>query len=299
MTDISISNIQETHVPIQYKELTAQFIPTDCSFEIGNAPSEIGNCIVRVLGYEKEGYSLEVDHEDIRITSGDINIMEIYYNIILAPLRYDMIDDDLASEMFIDVHNTTTSSMLITFEHLQYKSSYKPDVLTHPHNQIIYINPGDKLQIKNIRVIKGMGHARFINISAPRSFPLDRKMSDDKIYAFDDKTAISNPRHHIISFEVPTARLNQTRITKKLIIIACDIILTRLENIQYLIKTESIDILLTDTELSFEYTETNTIAKLLERISIDKLKKLKSITSIIVYPDDKFVFKLYIDVCYR
>jgi hypothetical protein len=222
--------------------------------------------------------------------------MEIYYNIILAPLRYDLTDDDLDVELFIDVRNTTTSPMLVTCNHLQFKSTHKPDVLTHPDNQIIYIHPGNILQIKNIRVIKGINHVRYINVSAPRSIPLDRKPMQDKgIYAYDDKTTVSNPRHHLIAFEILTARANQKNITKKLIIVACDIILGRLENLQHRVKTEDFEVIQTDTLLSFETLETNTLAKLIERMCVEKLKKLKNVTSIIEYPDNRFIFKLYIE----
>jgi hypothetical protein len=69
----------------------------------------------------------------------------------------------------------------------------------------------------------------------------------------------------------------------------------RLEKLQHMIKNESIEIVLKHNEISFQTVETNTIAKLLERFCVEKLKTLKSVVSIIIYPDDKFMFSLIIE----
>jgi hypothetical protein len=300
MSDIIITNIIETPVPITNTNVNQYYTPLDCSFEIKNTPPEVPNGIIRVLGYEMEGYSFDVEHDDIRITSGDVNIMEIIYNIKLAALRYDITDADLDIELYIDMHNVENAAKLVTFSDLKYKSKNVPDIaLTHPDSQIIYLNPGDRLQIKTIKVIKGINNIRFNNISAPRIFPLDRKVipyfTPNNISAFEDMTSVSNPIHHLVSFEIPTARPEQRNVTKKLIIIACDIILMRLEKLQHMIKNESIEIVLKHNEISFQTVETNTIAKLLERFCVEKLKTLKSVVSIIIYPDDKFMFSLIIE----
>jgi hypothetical protein len=296
MSDLIVENIVEKHIEITNKDVNKFFVPLECSFELKNAPPEVSSGLVRVLGYEKEGYSFDVDYDDIRTTSGDINIMEIYYNIILSPLRYDTTDDDLDIELYIDVRNDGNSAMLVTFDQLKYKSKNIPKVaLTHPDNELIYLNAGDRLQIKNITITKGINHARFINVSAPRIFPLDRMKSLDKKYPFGDKTPMSNPTHHLISFEVPTCIVGHKNVTKKLVLIACDVILARLENLQHIVKTESIEVIQTDQMLSFQIIETNTIAKLLERFCVEKLKNLKSVVSVIVYPDDTFIFTLHVE----
>lgn len=298
MTEPLIVAIKEVSINITHTELNIWSKPITCSIELKNAYPEICNAIMRVITFEREGYSLNVSSEDVRASSNNINTLEAMNNINLMMTRPNLTDDDLQCKMKLSVKNTDDKPRLVKFSEIVYTSNYKlPTFPVHPASGIIYINPGDVININNIHIIKGTGHTRYITAVAGRIKPLDRPVATNPSYAYGDMTAVSKPTHHIIMWDMPSNPIDykiNNSVTNRLVIYACDNIINRLELLASNVQHKVMNVILTDELIAFDTNETNTIAKLLERCAIMWFPELTDMISIIALPEHTYKFKMVI-----
>ncbi len=268
------------------------------SLEVHGAPPEISNALVRASTTEQEGLSLEMRDENVKTNDPYINVPRLVDNMKFIPIVYGLKDEVIKSlTLFMDIHNASQEIRPITFGDLQY-SMKLGHPLSYPSTVLTYLQPGMRLQIDHISIIRGNGFApstsretaRFFPAHAYSLVPLDREANPKPRFSYGDEVATSCPMKHRIRCEIGAMVPGSTGILDVMFYKGCLSILVRLGYLAHAVETRdpaSYEEVKGRVVLSLP--ETNTIAKMLDRVAFILYPDIGAITSESRYPDDILV----------
>lgn len=176
----------------------------EVSFELKETNSDIANGIRRCLTNEIVTKSLDYDeYSDADITDPNIPSDDIKLRIMLIPIAQEV--DYADYEIALHCENKTDESVIVTSRDFIIKKSGKQvpvDVIMCPLIPIYELKPNEYLDIKNIRIIEGIGRTNAGVFSYVHSIkydildvePLDVEKGTGK------SSMCSNPTHFMIGY---------------------------------------------------------------------------------------------------
>jgi hypothetical protein len=208
-----------------------------------------------------------------------MNQKELCDNINLLPIRFNIPKDEINSiELFIDITNNTDDVLTVQAGDMKTKGYKLQSQLFFPSTVLIYLNPGKRLSVNNIRVVKGNTetHAKFLIAPQSAIWPLDRKP--------DDTTINSNHIKHEITFMVNVVSKSEKDIAKTIINNGCSNLIARLRFILDIVdRDDSLFVEKYREKYIVRVEETNCIGKLIERIGITIYPKIQYIGAELLY----------------
>ena len=277
------------------------------SFEIHGTPPEIGNSLVRSATTEQLGIALDVKYENINTDDNLIEINSLVDNIKHLPLRYGLSSDEIDSiSLHLNIANKTSDFIPVMSGDIKIRgvNGYQ---IKHPimysNIQLCSLNGGKNIQIDHIEITRGSGlapgttneTAKFHPAHAYSIVPLDRNTSNIPTnFAYGDVTCNTTPLIHKIRCEVGCVLPNTKDILNTLFYRGCISLIERLNAIKYIIVNKIMAYYNETPEMCIlRITETNSIAKILDRVAISLYPNIQGITSESRYPDDILTVKIY------
>lgn len=263
------------------KYLTFNLDKLSVTIHVDNANNEVTNALQRASTTEQNGYGLDVEYGDVSTNDENMNITELIKNIQLLPLRNGISQEEIdAIDLSINIKNTTNNVLAISAGDMIIKSYKIKEHLFYNSTTLIYLNIGKSLTVNNIRIKEGNVEedTRYLTATNGAIFPLDLKK--------DSKTPHSRYMKHEITFKVNAISKNEKSrdVTKRILIGGCDDLIKRLQIILQIVNED--DVLYTqkfDDAYILKVEETNSIAKLLERICFNIYPEVEYITAEIIY----------------
>lgn len=257
---------------------------------LNNAPPEIANALQRASTSEQDHYALNVRYEDVETNDRDMNVRELIDNINLIPIRQGITEQEfLNAEFSIDITNNEMTVEPVMTGDLKIGGVSIRDAIFHPTIELIYLNPHCHLRIKNIRIVKGNtgDHTKFLVASNGVTWPLDRKENT--------QTSNSTPMKHRISFRVNAVIPTDKNIGKRILRSGAENIIVRLSSLIDMINGEDSMLYFQeyDDHSVLETIETNTIAKMFDRVCYMLYPNISSVTSDICYHSHNMTIVVY------
>ncbi len=281
-----ISSKQENKI-IPTPDSSDNLCRVEVKFEVKNAVCEISNALLRVMTCEHDGYSFDISYEDILTDDVKINKIELISNIKMIPVKFNMTDDEISkTSLSCNIKNDTNVPRAVTFGDLNSNISYKAI-------ELIFLSPGCFIKLKNINIIRGSGleyndekeTARYFQACAGSIFPLDRLPSNRRNFSFGDDTVNVSPQHHEIRFEINAVLKTQTNILNIMGKMACTNIIQRLNLLLNVVTKKDISYFTEyDNKSVLFINETNTIAKLFDRVCINMYPDIVGVFTEVRFP---------------
>lgn len=290
------------------------FSKVKMTLDIEGINAQYANGLRRVMLDELVGHCLSAPDGSTCIVKShatDPYVIDDYINmnIMMIPLRYDIPDIIIENARFeIKINNQTPNERSILsgdiVETTNYLRSFGP--IFNPNMMISILNPGYVLEIRDIRIKRGVGskNARVVSemfngafqvVRRASSAPLDIPQYSDKeqrfpghkmLYGSGYKQSVftANPRKHRVTCIIPAVLKNAN--IKPIPIAACDNMIVRLQTIiDALVKEPNINVILNvsvaDTDgviegvLVLKY-ETHTIGALLNKVIYETYPDISS-----------------------
>ena len=270
------------------------------SIEIKGVPTAVANAIRRVMCDEMEGHRLAFrdDTYVIEKTTDPFMINQfVRGQITRIPLR-PCIPDGIIKEVRwgLDIKNGTTGVLTVYSGDLRVTHGKLTEHLFNPTFELLVLQPGRSIYLKNIYIVKGRGREdgsfKVASQCTLRHLDIDR-LSEKEIgkrgtldtnprhipadwSGYKESSLISNPRHHLIEATIPAVPRNSD-LSLSVVINACTNIKARLKFVKSLLeeqnsKRDTVFILKdvsggSQAELHIRSTrkETHTIGNLLKR----------------------------------
>ena len=263
------------------KYLTFNLDKLSVVIHVDNANSEITNALQRASTTEQNGYGLDVEYKDVTTNDENMNIVELIKNIHLLPLRNGITKEESDTiELSINIKNTTNNVLAVSAGDMTIKGYKVKDHLFYNSTTLVYLNIGKSLTVNNIRIKEGNTEedTRYLTATNGSIFPLDRKK--------DSKTPHSKHLKHELTFKVnAVSKTEKSRdVTKRILMGGCDNLIERLQVILQIVNEDNV--LYTqkyDDAYILKIEETNSIAKMLERICFNLYPDVEYITAEIIY----------------
>jgi hypothetical protein len=252
--DKKLQGIPEDMLKMFQKIFTFPLKTISIYTEIKGAPPEMANALRRAAAIEQRGYALNITYDDVLTSDKDMNIMEIVKNIDLLPLVYDL-DEDVISQldMYIDIINDTPNILPVLAGDIKFRKNIPKYHIFYPTTELIYLNIGCKLQVKNIKIMYGYDdiHTKFITGTNSVVWPLSKGQP---------------PMHHKITFKMNAVSVSAKDTAKIVLVSGCIDILSRLASIHETVKTNVVPYFREfEDHVELVIQETNTISRMLER----------------------------------
>jgi hypothetical protein len=224
------------------------------------------NALRRVMLDELVGHCLSADSDSVsalscvtKSSSTDPFIIDSFLNtnIMLVPLRYDLPKDAESAVFELSLVNNTPVAIAIKSGHIKEKTRLLKEPLFNPNFTVGLLNPGCSVEVKEIRVSRGIGsknarlladnyHAAYHPVRRAASIPLDLEEYSDKEIrepghdlpfgsGYKQSVFASNPRHHRVTAIVPAApkaKSEYEAIGRRIVADACDGLIARVKLIR-------------------------------------------------------------------
>lgn len=266
-----------------------------------NCPPEIANALARVVACERPYYALHINPKHVHTDDMHLIIPELVSNILIMPLRHGLTEKDInETVMMLNIFNDTDEIMIVTMGDLSYKN-HKPDPpIIYPNIQLIYLEPKKRLEILEIRIVKGTGLDHDGQNQATRFFPggyhvckpITIPTSTRRNFSQDESYMKQTCRDNTIEFGLK-AICPGAKVLDDVMATSCREIKKRLTSLLTLVINKDAQAFSTLGEMSILISnETNTIAKMLDRITMDLFPDVHFVTTVVKYPDMNFEFKI-------
>lgn len=257
---------------------------------LNNCPPEVANALQRASTSEQDYYAFEVHYDNIQTTDKDMNKTELLDNITFIPLRYGISETEFRNaEFFLDIRNDGHMVRPILTGDLKVKGYNFNKHLFHPTMELIYLNPGCRLIVKNITISKNNTeeHTKYLTATNGCTWPLDRPK--------DAKTSNFTAMKHRVSFNVQTVLPEDKDTGVKILTGGCHNIISRLQHLMELITGEDSTLYFKEFKdhSELDVIETNTIAKLIERVCHTLYPKVSYISAEISYHTKLITIHIY------
>jgi DNA-directed RNA polymerase subunit L len=315
---VKVKNVKYTEIPFESKDKNFQtcleyvksidpdykkYLPKNskykASFELVDANADLANCIRRYLIDEIPVYSMEVSEDNIETTDRFILADFLKNNIELIPFLQDIKDTDADNlSMSLHVENKTDSIISVYSGDIVVtdKAKKKLDNSKYFTTSIVIINirPGMMLNIKDIKVVAGIGKVhsgKFLLLSNVSYEILDVVPVEENKYGTTGKSSlVSNPQHFKIEFTTHR-NMDVTRIMKLL----CGLIIKKITMIHTEIsKIKETDLVyisdlieletVRDVKLFHLKGEYWTIANIISRYCYLSFKDIQFVCASIIHP---------------
>lgn len=277
------------------------------SFELHGTPPEIGNSLVRVATTEQIGVALDVKYESINTDDNSIEINSLIDNIKHLPLRYGLTTGEIESiSLHLNLKNTEFSVIPVMSGDIKIRgiNGYKVEnPIMYSNIQLTSLSGGKSLQIDHIEIMRGTGFApgssnetaKYYPAHAYSIIPLDRKKDDiPKNFSYSDTTPNSTPLIHKIRCELGCVLPKTKGLLNVLFYNGCISLVERLNIIKYIVTNKTAAYYSENSERCvLQIPETNSLAKIIDRVAISLHPKLLAITAESRYPDE--IMKVIID----
>ena len=217
-----------------YKTVMPKNPKQSVSFELTDASSALANCIRRYLIDEIPSYSMDVDEENIKTDDRFILTDFLKKNIEMVPFTQDISDGDVANiTLSLSIENTTddiidvyTRDLII---HNKTKKLEISDYLTTTIS-LIKLRPATKLDITNIKLVKGIGKENSGKFSPLANISYEildvEPVVENKFSKKGESSLNSSPSHFRIGFTT-----HRNRKAKDIMTLFCELIINTITGI--------------------------------------------------------------------
>jgi DNA-directed RNA polymerase subunit L len=207
------------------------FATTTAEIEIRGVGTAVVNALRRALTDEMEGHALQVAPGgfDTAATTDPLMLPQfVNQRIALVPLPAQIPDEVVANlRLRLDVTNAGAGPMAAFTGDLVVVEGAMTEPLFNPTFELLFVQPGTRLVVNDIRVATGVGrdHAEFIVARRAALRHLDLPQFDERdthdeggaaVDASGYKVSVflADPRHHVLSAEFPaTTAAEEARVT--------------------------------------------------------------------------------------
>lgn len=318
---VKVKNVKYTEIPFESKDKNFQqciayiksidpdykkYMPKNskhmASFELVDANSDLANCIRRYLIDEIPVYSMEVSEDNIETDDRFILADYLKNNLELVPFLQDITDKDAEGlSMSLHVENKTDSVISVYSGDIVVTDKTKKKLDNSKYFTtnitIIKLRPGMTLDIKDIKVVAGIGKVhsgKFLLLSNISYEILDVvPIVENKYNTTGQSSLVSNPQHFKIEFTTHR-NMNVKRIMGlccKLIIETITMIHSEISKIKETDKVYFSDLIDLETKgdvklfhLKNEYW---TIANIISRYCYLSFKDIQFVCSSILHPSNE------------
>lgn len=266
----------------------------DVTFNIKGSPPEFANALARVGACEREYYAIQISSESVHTNDQHIVLVELIDNIRFLPLRHGLTDEDIdRTVMRIDITNNDNNIKAITFEDVLYQNHKPSPPITFPNIILIYLEPKMRLQVEEFRIVRGTGldigqhdhiATRFFPGAHHVAWPLTQKT---------ESMMVATIMEYNVRFGLKGVVAVSDRIVDEVMSASCSEIIARLELLlKLVIDRDAQTMVILDTLCTLKTNETNTIAKVLDRVAVEYFTDIENVVSIVQYPSMDFKFEV-------
>lgn len=263
---------------------------------IDDIQPEFASALLRSTVAEQEHYALDVDYSCVERTDENIDIPHFITILKLIPLKIGLSVQDIDNiNMCIDIYNDTSDTIIVKSGDIKFTGKYKPErAIFPPTIELTNLEAGCRLKVKKIKIINGISfhNSSFLLGTTGRIWPEEIPGTKYKI-----------------SFNVNCVSVQDTNVASRLLRSGALNIIERLLYLKNVIEDDNKILMKTyDSYIEIKLTETNTIAKLLDKACILLYPTISNISTILTYhsgevlirvvaPDAKKILKSVIESC--